>query len=1313
MQDGSVRAMFRFVFAALRSNKLYVPLVTVVASMALFAVYYFFYVSWQRTYANERAFRLLTVVGEQLGKKVENFRNVLAASLVAEKPREFLRDVARLREDQLTVQEVDGRCPQNWQREREGVLKLELREQSGGVSLDARFQGLDWRHAPLASCWIRAAWNPSLDLRERFHDLTSDYFDDILVATSAGMVLFESSTSGLRIADLQPLLGSAANPAPKAETAENRNMEKSTPAAPTAAQFSDVREVKFGGSVYKLYMQPLPLNIASRKDGPPLKTVICGLWREDRLQSEVVSIPYSTLIRATLIVLAAFALLWPLLKVACMSPAERLKRAHMFYLLMSGLFVTAILSVIVLNEAYTMRDREEAKEQLKAFADSIQHNVENELGRALNQMADFEKRGSKGCSLVESAPKWTETGVLAKLGKTTYPYFDNVFWADENGAQLFKLTVQKKATPQTSIAKESYFLDVNQNHHLASVGAVKFRFATRNSPNTGEFFVVLAKPAGGDLPRRLQRAKVEVMVTAMISLVNPVVPRGYGFAVVDHEGKAQFHSNSARNQIEDFFKESRDNPALKSVVVNGIDDYVTADYLGRRHLMLTRRLKLLGDPPLTVVVFRDCNYFNTVNVACVLVFGLLAGFYSLPFLVGLAIYILRAGTYPLAHLWPSKVSKVTYARVGLAGICAVAAFAADFPVMGLGRLLAILATIAAAAAFFGFAGKRLGNHAVCLAANGIVVLSLVLCGLERFGWIAGVLYAAFSVGPLAKWFDGRAEKIRGLKPLYLCAVCSVLIVMVVLPCFALFKISYDSVNRLHAEWAQMQRKDLLEHRAEAIQEQLGEAGDASVVRERIREESDRYDDAVFWPTDAPKPVEPFRFSRLERTVASAAGSLPSNGLGAQLRQIAASDAEDKTGLWGHETSGDDEVVVLRIDKDWIGGETEELRGVYPMWQFPAEAAILMAVLAALLAGWLNYMIGRVFLINLAEVPPLEKWLGQERAEHNLLVIGLPKSGKTEWAAPLKRDEADELDLAKVVAAGEPAVPPLTRPTVLIDHFEFDMDNPELCLFKLNLLEKLVYVEKKRIIIVSAIDPMFYLMASCPEIVTPRGGCPEPPAQILDRWAAVLSTFAKREIHDPRKADWSSDAPAELVSWVKEECGHTGQLRKIGRELLDSNCRRNDISKPALLEQLLDRADAYYRVLWSTCTKQERLVLFQLARDGWANPKNDRAIQHLERRSLVKREPGLRIMNVTFCRFVLASQIPAEVANWEEEERNSSWSTVKLALTTAAFMAGAWLLYTQQDVFELGMGYIAAMGTASGAVVSMLRTFAGRNVKKAD
>jgi len=88
--------------------------------------------------------------------------------------------------------------------------------------------------------------------------------------------------------------------------------------------------------------------------GQRVKPIACGLWRSDRLQSEVVSIPYPILIWGALLLLSAFALLWPLLKVHYMSASERLRRKHVFYLLFSTLFVTSLLTVAAVVLTYAV-----------------------------------------------------------------------------------------------------------------------------------------------------------------------------------------------------------------------------------------------------------------------------------------------------------------------------------------------------------------------------------------------------------------------------------------------------------------------------------------------------------------------------------------------------------------------------------------------------------------------------------------------------------------------------------------------------------------------------------------------------------------------------------------------------------------------------------------------------------------------------------------------------------------------------------------------------------------------------------------------
>jgi len=85
----------------------------------------------------------------------------------------------------------------------------------------------------------------------------------------------------------------------------------------------------------------------------------------------------------------------------------------------------------------------------------------------------------------------------------------------------------------------------------------------------------------------------------------------------------------------------------------------------------------------------------------------------------------------------------------------------------------------------------------------------------------------------------------------------------------------------------------------------------------------------------------------------------------------------------------------------------------------------------------------------------------------------------------------------------------------------------------------------------------------------------------------------------------------------------------------------DLTREQLTEVVLDRANSYYRVLWSGLTASERLVLYQLALDGWANPKNASAIQQLERKQLIYKVPMYRVINDSFCRLSFLASTPAK------------------------------------------------------------------------
>src|SRR5204862_891719 len=111
------------------------------------------------------------------------------------------------------------------------------------------------------------------------------------------------------------------------------------------------------------------------------------------------------------------------------------------------------------------------------------------------------------------------------------------------------------------------------------------------------------------------------------------------------------------------------------------------------------------------------------------------------------------------------------------------------------------------------------------------------------------------------------------------------------------------------------------------------------------------DDAVFWPSDIdPQLTGERKISSLEKGIAWAAGWFPSNSFGAQLQETAMADADGKGPNWMHAQHDDDEVLVWSGD---FGGIVPrgELKGVYPMWQLPLEAAGLMVFLAVMLVAW--------------------------------------------------------------------------------------------------------------------------------------------------------------------------------------------------------------------------------------------------------------------------------------------------------------------------------------------------------------------------
>jgi hypothetical protein len=387
---------------------------------------------------------------------------------------------------------------------------------------------------------------------------------------------------------------------------------------------------------------------------------------------------------------------------------------------------------------------------------------------------------------------------------------------------------------------------------------------------------------------------------------------------------------------------------------------------------------------------------------------------------------------------------------------------------------------------------------------------------------------------------------------------------------------------------------------------------------------------------------------------------------------------------------------------------------------------------------------RLFLLDLERLPPLSEWKPQANEASssttpNVLLLGPPKSGKRLVVEKLGHPLV--LDFAQMATTGKWEIPADCGQVVAINHFEFGIDSADINSQKLALLEKLIHVEHKRVILLSAIDPLYYLNAGCPDTVL-SGEKKDIPAaiQILDRWALILATFRKVRVEESASQylymyalgmRQSSSDPDFLrfVDNVVDECERTAQLRNIGVAILREYPSNQGLSRGQVIREVLDRADFYYRVLWAGCTADERLVLYQLSQDGWANPKNKVAIQQLQRRGLIiipsqvsdtqpwpgefasstlKGPVGIRIMNESFRRFARSCQQRDEIEAWEREGDQSVWQFLKLSLLILGVAVGAWLLYTQQQFFNTIVAYVGALGAAAGVIFKLVGDLRGKS-----
>ena len=728
-----------------RSASWVIPVITAMLLTSGFLVYYFVYVTSQREYLANRNFRSLAVLGDQIQDAVSAHGSILEfyADLAREHKVRGNRDKERLQQF-LVVRPEDRNKDDEAQETRRDYLKFlapgfELTEVTAAASagqektpprLQVQRHSGRWqlvltaeRHGRGKQNAVQTARDYSgiLEVEQLMQPLVLTLpFDDILLVSDKGDVIYQEKKAGPQFTTLSALLqAQPENAAPKAEAknASHRGSEPGTSDAGSIARNSDelwrsksmhLTDVTLADSHYKLFLQPVLVDSFSDDSDqtePAREWVLCGLRSAGALEWEALSISYTAIIWFT-VVFFAVAMSGPVLKVFFINRREHFRVQEVATLGLFLILLTAVATFSAMevtgfplnddteNRLMLVQSRlsgafyqelTEMREQLIKWCGSSQFHDDLGLAEKQEVVRNSPPAGSEAQTIGPPPP--------AEI----YSFANNGFWTDDDGQQIIKWSTGRYVTPMIDLSDQTLFTHPKETF-LNGVGP-PFHFASVVPPNKLDNLGVMTITSADCLKQSAAQAAVssaktpETSANALktvrediaggsaflsaqpLSLIDPILPAGYGFAVVDEKGAVLFHSDPTRNLHENFLEESDWNRNLYAASFGHASQRsLPIRYKGRDYRASVTAIAGVSQAPWSLIVFCDLTLARTLNLqAITMAATLLLAFLAGPVILIAAWWALRRPRHAPEWLWPyagrSRSYRLQILMLGILAVC--------------------------------------------------------------------------------------------------------------------------------------------------------------------------------------------------------------------------------------------------------------------------------------------------------------------------------------------------------------------------------------------------------------------------------------------------------------------------------------------------------------------------------------------------------------------------------------------------------------------------------------------------------------------
>jgi|GEM_PF-4758972 len=1044
-----------------------------------------------------------------------------------------------------------------------------------------------------------------------------------------------------------------------------------------------------------------------------------------------------TSILITLIVLLSL----PWIKVVLISKNEKLNRIDVTLCAFSFLLGCFLWTVIIvsLDHDYLYNKNDLSKSHLSKLATQIDSAFEEEVLAAYKtlKMADT---NFQACDITNVAGG--KTIACANDSKEniafnpSYKAFDFITWIDSSGLQKFKWATAKKPTRKIDVSNRPYFR--NAFHHdlwpLNERGD-SIAFESIRSWNNGWERANIAIWKKDSLP-------VVSIQSQLKSVIDCVLPPGYKFCIADKAGVVLFHSNSEKNLNENIFEECDIKYDVGSILYSK-EKVSRVVYENRPHDFYIKPLKQF---PLFLITMRDHSAEAQSKAYVIEVtFVLVISHVVLIMLAILTIWFtwrrsLRQFPVRRSSDWlkPDEGKMREYVKIAILNLALAFLYLPFFYARPMDEVfIFFVAPLYILPVFYLFLNNQnvsdFFNNQNRVLIFFMLFFILVMNGMlisVRAEWPVFVFQITLLL-VVASWLyiSQNTAKFKSihlvaavreflkrfsLRTSYSLALSSLFLAIAIIPAFEFHRKAFNLERMKYTMMLQSgTAKEFLSKETE----------DARIYR---------VDEPVRLNTDSLLSVsqnwDSLKIGRLAKLIGP---MLDASGLNFLRR--------------------DDEWHVLVGNSPWRWYRSDDLLAFSRVpWEtsqkslrlvshvqkygFPRLTVWIYGIIALVfLFIFLRYLVTRIFIFdvnrNLTEADlfllttethaQIKK--NDERSwppfSNHLFIIGLPFSGKRDYVdklyppSPPTRLTLDlvELDLQKPWNSTLPNKEEMVKyEVIIIDHFEFDFQNIPRNNLKLQLLEHLFLTWKKKIVILSTIHTTQLLEQYNDDNI------------LRERWNAVFSHFYAifyplQKVRLSKGAIMAEFGITEehwrknhhYYEFIEKECNHGLFLRNLRPTMysLVDIANKDHLTLEELSEKVKSLAYTYYASIWSTCSKDERFLIYDLAEDGLVNVKNAPSIIHLIYKGVFTQKRTLSIMNRSFRNFVLTYVNPEEVRAMRKDTlTHGTWSSVKGPILFILAIGLLFLLYTQRGLANEIMAFLGALIAAIPVFLRALGSF---------